>query len=134
MIVLGGSQLWALLFALVSTVFMQLALAGGPCTEHARMRGVDVSAIAQDASVKLASACDHADISAPMACADHTQTTHQSLDRHQAPQVKPFVVVTTMLVNGFDPAMRPATARFQAVSLQRTTAPALAIRHCCFRI
>ncbi|PLC52928.1 hypothetical protein CR155_16125 [Pollutimonas nitritireducens] len=134
MIVLRGSQLTALLFALVSTVFMQLALAGGTCIEHARMRSVDAIAIPQDASAKLASACDHADISAPTTCAAHTQTAYQSLDRHQAPQIKPFVVVTTMLVSGFSPTPRQATASFQAVSLQRTTAQALAIRHCCFRI
>jgi hypothetical protein len=81
--------------------------------------------------------CDGMDMAQPGLChiQAHDQTHKQSLDKPDIPDVAPFVpngLVLTTAIDGdaIDSIGLPPTP----LSLTRTTAPPIAIRHCCFRI
>jgi len=68
-------------------------------------------------------------------CAAHCDASHQSLDTAAAPQVAPFIASQLALVLPADASMVVALAApANSIPQTRTTAPPLAIQHCCFRI
>jgi hypothetical protein len=119
------------LLALVSLLFMQLAIAGYSCEGRLDEVG-KAAAIAPTAQTDMpcdeAMSDDHSNL-----CHAHCKADPQTADKYQLPAVPnladlasdfPLPIVT--------PA--PVGALLQAPLLRRTTAPPLAVRHCCFRI
>jgi hypothetical protein len=119
------------LLALASLLFMQLAIAGYSCEGRLDEVGkaAVVESIAQtDMPCDEAMSDDHSNL-----CHAHCKADPQTADKYQLPAVPnladlasdfPLPIVT--------PA--PVGALLQAPLLRRTTAPPLAVRHCCFRI
>ena len=125
------NRLISVLLALISMLFMQLAVAGYVCP------GTSTSIQNKTTSnvVSPMINCDQMDMEQPGLCYAYSQDGKQSLDRPELPHAQPFVpVVFTAIV--FAPgvatlALRPWPA---ATYLAHATAPPLAIQHCCFRI
>jgi hypothetical protein len=125
----------AAVIALISMLFMQLAVAAYACPQ------LTVAAPnAQDQAMQMdnghaMSGCEKPDPVQPALCHAHGQVGKQSLDKPEPPPVHPFSAVGLAIplhtVTTFDMS---ASAPVDGVSLSRTTAPPLAIRHCCFRI
>ena len=123
------------LFALMSLLFMQLAIAGYSCpsgltkvvkvTEAATMAQADMPC-AEAMSVNM-------DDEQPSLCHAHCQADQQSADKYQVPG---FATLADLGTDFPLPRITPAPlgAPLQAPLLRRTTAPSLAVRNCCFRI
>jgi hypothetical protein len=124
-------RICTVLLALVSLLFMQLALAGYSC-EGSPHEVDKVAAAATMAQTGMP--CDGAmNDDQSSLCHAHCKADPQTASKYQLPAVPgladlasdfPLPVVT--------PA--PVGALLQAPLLRRTTAPPLAVRHCCFRI
>lgn len=127
---------YAAVIALVSTLFMQLAVAAYACPQLAA--GMDIvqpSLVAAGPVQEMMPGCEMADRAQPALCHAHGQAGKQSLDKPEPPPVQPFVAAG--LVIALHPATTVKVAEFLAAdiaSLARTTAPPLSIRNCCFRI
>jgi hypothetical protein len=125
---LTRSRRWhAAVIALISMLFVQLAVAAYACPQlNVAAAGVHGHGM---------SCCDQPDPAQPALCHAHGDVGKQSLDKPEPPPVHPFTAVGLALplppVATFDV---PASAPADGVSLARTTAPPLAIRHCCLRI
>src|ERR1035437_3760647 len=131
------SRIFAAMFALVSILFTQLAVAGYLCpsTQIAHdMESLAASMAAVDGHDM--SKCEGMDTSdKSVTCHEHNQTGNQSLDKPELPNVSPFIA--TMLVQTVTNVDRPAHSVNPPVAdllLTRSTAPPLSIRNCCFRI
>ncbi|MES2535575.1 MAG: hypothetical protein V4632_06845 [Pseudomonadota bacterium] len=124
------SRLIAALLALVSMLFMQLALAGYVCPGATTGPGVE-SAVMSDMPD-----CQSMDMEQPSLCQAYGQAGNQSLDKPNLPQVQPFIpaALTLVLLAVKLTADISATVQPDAFLLTRATAPPLAIQHCCFRI
>jgi hypothetical protein len=122
------SRFFAALVTLFSLLFAQLAVASYVCpqlpeVDHASVRMRDMPG------------CPGMDSRQPGLCAAHCDAGHQSLDAAAAPQVPPFIACQLALVlPSLDSTSAVLAAPAASVPLTRTTAPPLAIRHCCFRI
>jgi len=125
------NRLVCLLVAVASLFFMQLAVAGYACSGAAK--GAEMAAMVQAGMACAESMASTADDEQPELCHAHCQTEHQSADKYQVPAVATLA----------DPGWRfsslraipvPLGAPLQAPLLVRSTAPPLAVRHCCFRI
>jgi hypothetical protein len=130
MLGLRRHRLIAVLFALFSLLFMQLAVAGYACPVDAK-----VSEVAAMAEAGLPCAGDMAIVDAeqPGLCHAHCQSTQQTVDKAQSPA--PIAAVTTGFTYTIEPVHpSPAAHPAQAPSLSRTTAPPITVRNCCFRI
>jgi len=128
------SRFAAALLALVSMLFMQLALAGYVCP--GTTSGQEIAASAKTTALADMPDCRGMDRDQPNLCQAYGQAGDQSLDKPNLPQVQPFIAaaLTLVLVEIKLAADGPATAPRDAFLLTRLTAPPLAIRHCCFRI
>ena len=123
------------LFALVSLLFMQLAVAGYSCPGSAdRSARLDVMAEMPQAGMPCAeSMALTMDDEQPGLCHAHCQAGQQSADKYQVPGLASLAVLATDFpLPSFTPALLGAP--LQAPLLRRTTAPPLAVRNCCFRI
>ena len=126
---------YAAVIALISMLFMQLAVAAYACPQlKVESQG------AQGQIMKIAHGhdmpcCQKPDPEQPALCHAHGDVGKQSLDKPDLPSVPPFNAVGLAIplfpVAPFDV---PASAPVNGVGLARTTAPPLAIRNCCFRI
>lgn len=119
-------RLIAVLFALTSLLFAQLALAGYVCPGS----GLKVSEASMLCAESMMKAMDEDQSSL---CHAHCQGDQQKADTYQMP------VLASPPDHGADYLMAqavvsPLGAPLQAPLLRRTTAPRLAIRNCCFRI
>lgn len=127
------SRFVAALIALLSMLFMQLAIAGYACPE---LNIAFVSnAVAMSDAVGSMPGCLGMDKEQPSLCSAHAQMGNQSLDKAALPHVQPFIAATLTLV--FDatlPASGPMAVQPDSILLTRATAPPLSIRNCCFRI
>jgi hypothetical protein len=131
------SRLTTALFALVSVLFMQLAVAAYACPSMQ-------IGYASESSVTQAQAADHqnmagcegvVDTEQPQLCHAHAQVGNQSLDKPASPDVSPSVAILLVpAINDIDLAYRPIAARADTAWLMRTFAPPLSIQNCCFRI
>lgn len=117
--------------ALFSMLFMQLAVAAYACP-GASMGGQSVAV----PSVAMAG-CEGMDRSQPTLCHVYARgdAAKQSLDKPPAFDVPPFVPMA--LVMALDLVERSSLlddAPWMPALRSRSTAPPIAIRHCCFRI
>ena len=126
------NRLFTVLIALISLLSMQFALASYVCPRTAS----GVAAMTQKAQTAMP--CEQAmagamDGSQPGLCHAHCQAEHQSADKYQVPATAlPIHSGTGFITLRLVPV--PPGAPLQAPLLTRTTAPPLAVRHCCFRI
>ncbi len=130
------SRLIAAFIALLSMLFMQLAIAGYSCPDLNVALASDV-AVTSDAAASMPGCLNAGlDKEQPSLCSAHAQLGNQSLNNAALPDVQPFVATTLKRI--FEAILQsdsdPIDVRSDTVLLTRITAPPLAIRHCCFRI
>tara|TARA_R110001599_G_scaffold353676_1_gene594997 strand:+ start:16680 stop:17120 length:441 start_codon:yes stop_codon:yes gene_type:complete len=122
------SRVVVVLLALISILFMQLAMASYVCQDlqfglAANMMSADVIAV-QD--------CHDIDAVQPNLCDEYAYADKQVEHVPHISRAAPFVAIGFAL-----PVLFMASASqlpTHAVALTRATAPSLAIGHCCFRI
>ncbi|KQU80270.1 hypothetical protein ASE08_28590 [Rhizobacter sp. Root16D2] len=122
------------LIALFSMLFMQAAVASYTCP--GLPSGGDLDSMVVDApSMAAMPGCDQPDAGNPALCHAHCVDGKSSLDKPQAPTVTPAVVLISTILFPLEPLLAsPQPVAEQPPFLRRTTAPPIAIRHCCFRI
>lgn len=122
------------LLALLSMLFMQAAVASYTCP-GLQSEGAPDGWVAGRAPASRMPGCDQPDAASPGLCHAHCLDGKSSLDKAEVPTVTPAaVIVSTILLPLQPPLALPQPAAAQASFLQRTTAPPIAIRHCCFRL
>lgn len=124
------NRLVTVLFALLSLLFMQLAVAGYACPNTGSK--VAQAAAMAEAGMPCAGAMNMDD-EQPNLCHAHCQADSQSADKYHLPL---FVAVDALpTAPALQVARRPVVeAPPPAPHMRRTTAPALSIRNCCFRL
>jgi len=126
------TRLFTMLIALVSLLSMQLAVAGYSCPGTAS-KVTEMAKMAQSGMPCVEIMASDMDDLQPGLCHAHCQTEHQSADKHQVPAAAlPIHCGTGFITLRLVPL--PRGAPLQAPLLTRTTAPPVAVRHCCFRI
>jgi hypothetical protein len=122
------SRLIAAIIAIVSLLFVQLAVASYVCPEL-------------DAAVEATVPSDNAQIDhcvtavQPSLCHAHCEPDSQSSHTTHVPPIQAFVASElTVVICDTRVVALARTPDWQAGTLQRSTAPPLAIRNCCFRI
>ena len=119
-----------MLIALISLLFMQLAVAGYACPIGSKVGAVAAMA---EAGMPCAGDMTTVDVDQPGLCHAHCQSAQQAADKVQVST--PVGVVATGFTYAIEPiwaSMPPRPA--QAPLLLRSTAPPIAVRNCCFRI
>lgn len=126
------TRLITVLFALISLLFMQLAVAGYVCP-GSESKIAEAAAMAEVGMPCAESMPLSMDDQQPNLCHAHCQVGHQSADKYQPPAP---VALGTFPADFSSQAAIPvfSEAPLQAPHLQRTTAPPVAIRNCCFRL
>ncbi|MFI4940930.1 MAG: hypothetical protein ACHP7O_11405 [Burkholderiales bacterium] len=123
--------------ALFSMLFMQLAIASCIC-DGMSMGGDSTSTFMSEHVEQVAMpGCEGMDMEQPSFCYAHAlgDATKQSLDKYELPQIQPFVPAGFVLaLPAIDTIIGTINTPHKSVLLTRTTAPPIAIRHCCFRI
>ncbi|AIY39462.1 hypothetical protein LT85_0302 [Collimonas arenae] len=115
-------------------LFMQLAVAGYVCPEHAVEQISEMAGMSVMADSQAMPGCEQIDHAQPSLCKVHTQAGQQSLDKPNLPHVQPFVPATLVLLSVIAVVDYPIALLPESTWLQRATAPPLSIQHCCFRI
>ncbi|RZI42415.1 hypothetical protein EGT07_14495 [Herbaspirillum sp. HC18] len=131
------SRVVAALFALVSVLFMQLAMAAYACPagQLVQISQAHASAMAASDYEEMDDCDGMMDDGQPALCYTVSQVADQSLNKPPAPDLPPAVaVVLVPVVIGIDHSYRPVSIPAQATWLTRDTSPPLSIRNCCFRI
>ena len=126
----------AALYALVSVLFMQLALAFYSCPEFAATSTTPVlSDVPLDGMPRgsMGSDCTGADLEQPGLCQAHAQAGNQSVGKQPPPDVPPFAAVGSFIEITIRWSVDVVHPPIPAL-LTRVTAPPIAIRNCCFRI
>lgn len=122
------------LFALLSLLFMQLAMAGYSCASSDASKTAEMAPMAQTGLPCAGSMTVALDDAQPSLCAAHCKSDPQTADKYQVPALATLAAPAT----GFPlPRMTPPAppgAPWQAPLLRRNTAASLAVRHCCFRL
>lgn len=130
------------LFALVSLLFMQLAMAGYSCSDSTAKRVEAVEAAEVAAIAHSGMPCGESmtlltmDDEQPSLCHAHCKDDPQSADKYQVPGLPALADLATdfPLLRSTLFISAPSGASLQAPLLRRSTAASLAVRHCCFRI
>lgn len=132
MIWIRRTRLLTAFFALVSLLFMQLAVAGYVCP-GAGSKVSDISAMAEADMPCAQSMTLNMDEEQPNLCQAYCQAGQQTADKYEIPAP---VAITALPPDFTLPVVTPVLqgAPLQAPHLMRTTAPPVAIRHCCFRL
>jgi hypothetical protein len=129
------SRVVAALVTLICMLTMQFAAASYVCP--GMVAGSGNGSVVSGSSNQSMTRCEDMDMAQPVLChaQAHDEASKQSLDKPGSPDIAPFVPAGLVLVAAsIDPAAyRPATPA-TSLFLTRTTAPPIAIRHCCFRI
>lgn len=124
------SRRFTALLALVSVLFMQLAVAAYACP---RMAAEQLSAAAHESMQD----CHEMDMGQgqPNMCQAHDQAGTQSLDKPASPDIQPFVPAALQIsITAINERQPQKLVRPNNALLTRATAPPHAIDHCCFRI
>ena len=126
------ARLVTVLFALLSLLFMQLAVAGYVCPGTGS-KVAEVVAMAEAGMPCAESMAMTMDDEQPNLCHAHCQAESQSSQTYQLPSLISVDALSTA------PALQVLHLPFveappNAPYLQRTTAPPLSIRNCCFRL
>ncbi|MES2153029.1 MAG: hypothetical protein V4508_24895 [Pseudomonadota bacterium] len=106
-------------------LYMQLAMAAYVCPGQ----GAPAATAMAD--------CVDMDMTQPALCHAHMQNegAKQSLDKAATPDVAPFIAsALAASIDLIERALVPHAGGAPAPVLARSTAPPIAIRHCCFRI
>ncbi len=141
------SRLIAVAVMLFSMLFMQLAVAAYACpglvsthaqpTQAKAVQGHEAhdAFMSVEMSADGMSDCMAKDPVQPNLCHAHDHAGNQSLDKPAAPAVLPFIPATLVLaLVAEDKLDFVGLSQELRQPLTRTTAPPLAIQHCCFRI
>lgn len=121
------------LLALLSLLFMQLALAGYSCAGNGVSQAVEIAPMAQTGMPCVGSMTVAMDDVQPSLCATHCKSDPQTADKYQVPAMAavPAPGIGILL----SPVSLPTTiVLWQASLLRRNTAASLAVRNCCFRL
>lgn len=126
------TRLTTVLFALISLLFMQLAVASYACP-GTESKVAAISAMAEAGMPCAQSMTVNMDEEQPNLCKAHCQAGQQVADKYELPAP---VALTALPPDFLSPVVVPVLqgAPMQAPHLMRTTAPPVAIRHCCFRL
>lgn len=126
------TRLTTALFALISLLFMQLAVASYSCP-GTESKVAAISAMAEAGMPCAQSMTVNMDEEQPNLCKAHCQAGQQVADKCELPAP---VALTALPPDFLMPVVTPVLrgAPMQAPHLMRTTAPPVAIRHCCFRL
>jgi hypothetical protein len=125
-------RLVTVLFALISLLFMQLAVAGYACPGSGS-KVAEAAAMAEAGMPCAESMPLSMDDQQPNLCNAHCQAGQQSADKHELPAP---IALDTLPADFSLQVTLPVFSEtpLQAPHLQRTTAPPVAIRNCCFRL
>lgn len=131
------SRVVTALFALISVLFMQLAVAAYACPSLAEGKTVAYS-------LATAPAIDHAamigcegaiDLEQPSLCFVHSQYGDQSSGKTELPNLSPTLTMIVMpVIKSVVAPIRPPNNDIASSHLMRGYTPPLAIQNCCFRI
>ena len=122
------------LIALVGMLFMQLAIASYACPARSTS-GETAVTTGDQVPAQSMPCCDQPDPDNVALCQAHCQDAKTSLDKPQVPPVAPAAVIVSAILAPLDPRIPVVVPDGgPRSSLQRATAPPIAIRHCCFRI
>lgn len=126
------ARLATALFALISLLFMQLAVAGYICPGSGS-KVAEMAAMAEAGMPCAESMALNMDDQQPNLCHAHCQAGQQSADNYQPPAP---VALGALPADFSLPLALPvfSEASLQAPHLRRTTAPPVSIRNCCFRL
>lgn len=121
--------------ALVSMLFMQLAIAGYVCPSVTVGQPAAATAMPMTLDAQSMPGCDKMDAAQPSLCHADAHAQQQSLDKQELPAVQPFIpAMLTLVFQNIDLSNRSVVSQPATVLLTRATAPPLSIRNCCFRI
>lgn len=130
------TRLATALLALISVLFVQLAVAAYACPSRQIVQAEQDAAMAMQGHEHMEGCEGMAGGTVDTAlCHAHCQPDTQSLDKPDLPDVSPFVAIallsiiadSTILLQQVYPPREP-------LFLRRITSPPLSIRNCCFRI
>jgi len=125
-------RLITVLFALVSLLFMQLAVAGYACS-GSESKIAEAAAMAEAGMPCAESMPLSMDDQQSNLCHAHCQAGQQSADKYQSPAPIPLgALPANFSLQVAFPVF--SEGPLQASHLQRTTAPPVSIRNCCFRL
>ncbi|HCY62240.1 MAG TPA: hypothetical protein DHV59_05305 [Oxalobacteraceae bacterium] len=127
------SRFFAVLLAVVSVLFSQLAMAAYACPG---MLTDQAMAMAMAAEIEhVMPDCEQMDSAQPALCHAHMQAGDQTLDKPPSPNVPPTVAVLLMpAMSDLHLAHPPVVFYADTAGLRRASEPPLSIRNCCFRI
>ena len=124
------TRLLSAIVALISLLFMQLAVAAYACPNLVPARSTPML----DSAGKPMVNCPEVDRQSPTLCHAHAHKQTPSLDKPDAPTVMPFVA-TGIALPVLWPDHGAAASNPPLVFLHASgTSPPIAIRHCCFRL
>ena len=124
-------RLLIVLFALISLLFMQLAVASYACP-GAKVKVAEIAAMAEAGLPCAESMATGMDEDQPNLCRAHCQTGQQAADKYELPAL---AGVGSLPVNFTLPiTVAVLTGAPVQAHLKRTTAPPVAILNCCFRL
>lgn len=125
-------RLISVLFALCSFVFMQMAVAGYVCPGAASQAAE--AAVMVEAGMPCAESKSlNMDDAQPNLCQAHCQTGQQTASKYVLPPLPAAAAIGPGFMHVVTEPVFLGTS-LQTPDLRRTTAPAVAIRNCCFRI
>lgn len=129
-----SSRLVAAIIALISMLFMQLAVAGYVCPQPEVIGGHGSASVAEHVA-EAGSDCLGLDTEQANLCQAEATFGNQSVDNGSGLSVPPFAAAAAMLVV-HELTTEPAYVErnVSAPLLARVTAPPVSIRNCCFRI
>ena len=138
MFTLRRHRLITAFLAVISLLYMQLAVAGYVCPGAGAGAGLvsgGASKMASHSGMPCAEAMAKTmDQSQPGLCHAHCQADQQSADTYQLPSLAVMPAVAADFPVLVVLASSAHAAPMQARLLQRATSPPLAIQNCCFRI
>lgn len=126
------TRLLTAFFALVSLLFMQLAVAGYVCPGTGS-KVADISVMAEAGMPCDQSMTPNMDEVQPNLCQAHCKAGQQTADKYELPAP---VAAAALPADFTLPAVVPvfSGAPLQTPHLMRTTAPSVAIQNCCLRL
>lgn len=126
------SRLITVFIALVSLLFMQLAVAGYACP-GVQQKIAEATAMYEAKMPCAESMAINMDDAQPNLCQAHCQVGSQTADKYEVPAP---LNISAVPVSFLLPDIAPVFGGtpLQQPHLKRTTAPPVAIQHCCFRI
>ena len=127
------TRLLTAFIALISLLFMQLAVASYACP-GAETQAAEMAAMAEDGTPCAGAMALNLDHEQPNLCQAHCQPGEQKTTlKYELP---PQLTMAVLPLDFWWPAAVPVSAgvALQASQLRRSTSPPLSIRNCCFRI